>query len=189
MMIPKDIEEYILVHTSPEPPLLRELHRKTFLHTPYPRMMSGPVQGRLLSLISHMVRPARILEIGTFTGYSALCLSEGLAPGGIIHTIEADPVYAAIAQEFFARSGIPGRIILHSGDALSIIPGLNEIFDLVFIDAAKEQYVDYYESIFEKVRHGGFILADNTLWDGKVLEGPDANDPETRGIIRFNEMI
>jgi predicted O-methyltransferase YrrM len=188
-MIVREIEEYILEHTSPEPPLMNELHRKTFLHTPYPRMMSGPVQGQFLSFVSRMISPARILEIGTFTGYSTICLSAGLAPGGMILTLEAEPAYAAIAREYFRKAGIDDRVRLLEGDALEIIPGLAEAFDLVFIDAAKEQYVDYYRAVFDKVRPGGFILADNALWDGRVLEGDAAKDSETRGIIRFNDEI
>ena len=188
-MIDPDLEEYIENHTTPEDELLYELRRKTFLDTPYPRMLSGPVQGMFLRLLSRMVRPERILEIGTFTGYSAICLAGGLAPGGILHTIEAEPAYAEIAREYFRKANLEDRILLHDGDALEIIPQLNETFDLVFIDAAKEHYSDYYHAVFEKVKPGGFILADNALWDGRVLEGESAGDPETRGIISFNKMI
>lgn len=183
------LEEYILQHTTPESGLLHELHRKTYLHTPHPRMMSGPVQGRLLSFISRMMRPDRILEIGTFTGYSAICLAEGLKQGGRLHTIEAEPAFAGIALEYFRKAGLEETIILHKGNALDIIPTLKETFDLVFIDADKEQYVDYYHAVFDKIRPGGFILADNTLWDGKVLEGERAGDGETRGIVAFNELV
>jgi len=188
-MIDPRLEEYIESHTTQEPELLYELRRWTFLHTPYPRMLSGPVQGRFLELISRMIRPERILEIGTFTGYSAICLAGGLAPGGMLHTIEADPSYAEIAREYFRKANLEDRISLHNGDALEIIPQLNESFDLVFIDAAKENYSDYYQAVFDKVKPGGFILADNALWDGRVLEGVSAKDPETRGMIRFNEEI
>ena len=183
------LEEYIEYHTTPETELLYELRRKTFLHTPYPRMLSGQVQGRFLEIISKMIRPARILEIGTFTGYSAICLAQGLENGGILHTIESEGAYAEIAGDYFRKAGLKDKIVLHEGDALQIIPGLNEIFDLVFIDADKEHYADYYHLIFEKIRKGGYILADNTLWDGKVLEGEKARDPETMGIIRFNKEI
>lgn len=188
-MIDPRIEEYIEKHSSPEPELLYELNRKTFLDTPYPRMMSGQVQGQFLRMISHMIRPERILEIGTFTGYSAICLADGLAPGGKLHTIEAEPAYAEIAREFFHKVKLEDRIVLHDGDALKIIPQLNETFDLVFIDAAKEDYTAYYRAVFEKVKPGGFIMADNALWDGRVLEGASAKDPDTKGIIRFNEEI
>jgi caffeoyl-CoA O-methyltransferase len=188
-MIDPRLEEYIEDHTSPEPELLYELRRKTYLHTPYPRMLSGQVQGRFLEMISRMIRPLRILEVGTFTGYSAICLAHGLAEGGKLLTIEAEGAYAEIAREYFRKAGLEEKIILHEGDALQVIPGLDEIYDLVFIDAAKEHYVDYYQLVFDKVRKDGFILADNTLWDGKVLEGEKANDPETKGIIRFNKLI
>lgn len=188
-MINPKIEEYIENHTSPEPELLYELRRKTFLDTPYPRMLSGPVQGQFLKIISRMIRPERILEIGTFTGYSAICLTAGLAPGGRLHTIEIDPSYTEIAREYFRKAKLEDRIILYYGDALEIIPQLDETFDLVFIDAAKEHYSDYYHAVFEKLKPGGFILADNALWDGRVLEGALAKDPDTMGIIRFNEDI
>ncbi len=187
-MIDPEIEEYIEHHTSPEDELLYALRRKTFLHTPYPRMLSGPVQGRFLAMISRMVSPAKILEIGTFTGYSAICLAQGLSKEGILHTIEAEGSYAEIAREYFEKAGLTEKIILHEGDALQIIPSLDERFDLVFIDAAKEHYVDYYNLIFDKVKKGGFILADNTLWDGKVLDGGQG-DGETMGIVEFNMMV
>lgn len=158
-MIDPEIEEYIEHHTTPEDELLYALRRKTFLHTPFPRMLSGPVQGRFLEMISRMLRPARILEIGTFTGYSAICLAKGLVKGGILHTIEAEGAYAEIAREYFGKAGLNEKINLHEGDAVQIIPELDEIFDLVFIDASKEHYVDYYNLLFDKVRKGGYILA------------------------------
>jgi caffeoyl-CoA O-methyltransferase len=188
-MIDKHIEEYIEQHSSRETELLYELNRKTYLDTPYPRMMSGQVQGQFLRMISHMIRPWRILEIGTFTGYSAICLAGGLVPGGKLHTIEAEPAYAEIAREYFRKAKLEDRIVLHEGNALKIIPQLTDTFDLVFIDAAKEDYSGYYRAVFDKVKPGGFILADNALWDGRVLEGASAKDPDTRGIIRFNEEI
>ena len=188
-MIDPRLEEYIELHTTPEPELLYELRRRTFLHTPYPRMLSGHVQGQFLSMISRMIRPERILEIGTFTGYSAICLAQGLSEGGKLHTVEAEGAYAEIAREYFIRAGLEDQIVLHEGDALNVIPSLDETFDLVFIDAAKEYYLDYYKAVFGKIRTGGFILADNALWDGRVLEGASAKDPETKGIIRFNEEI
>jgi predicted O-methyltransferase YrrM len=188
-MISKPIEEYIIDHTSPEPPLLAELNRFTHLHTPYPRMISGHVQGRFLALISKLIRPVRILEIGTFTGYSTICLSEGLITGGKIDTIEAEAVFAGIAGRFFKKAGIENQVELHLGDALEILPSFRETFDLVFIDAAKEQYESYYNLVVDQVRSGGLILADNVLWDGKVAENPGPGDPETRGIIEFNKLV
>lgn len=188
-MIDPELEEYIEQHTSPEDELLFALRRFTYLNTPYPRMLSGQVQGKFLEMISGMIRPGRILEIGTFTGYSAICLAKGLSDEGKLHTIEAEGAYAAVAKEYFSKAGLQNKIVLHEGDALKIIPALEETFDLVFIDAAKEHYCEYYDIVFDKLRKGGFILADNALWDGRVLEGEQARDPETRGIIRFNEMI
>lgn len=188
-MIDPRIEEYIENHTSPEEDLLYTLRRKTYLHTPYPRMLSGPVQGRFLEMISRMIGPSAILEVGTFTGYSAICLAQGLAQGGKLHTIEAEGAYAEMAREYFTRAGLENQIVLHEGDALKIIPTLEETFDLVFIDAAKEHYLDYYNLVFDKVRKGGYYLADNTLWDGKVLERERPGDLETRGIIEFNKMV
>lgn len=188
-MIDPRLDEYIENHTTKEPELLYELRRRTFLHTPYPRMLSGPVQGQFLRTISKMLRPERILEIGTFTGYSAICLAGGLAPGGKLHTIEAEPAYAEIAREYFRKAKLEDSIVLHDGDALEIIPQLNETFDLVFIDASKEHYLDYFKAVFSKIKPGGYILADNALWDGRVLEGTSAKDPDTMGIIRFNKEI
>lgn len=188
-MIDPRIEDYIELHSSPESELLYELRRKTYLHTSYPRMLSGPVQGRFLEMVSRMIKPERILEIGTFTGYSAICLAQGLGEKGFLHTIEAHPVFADLAESYFVKAGLNDRIILHRGDAMSVIPGLDCLFDLVFIDAAKEQYPEYYRMVFDKVKMGGFILADNTLWDGRVLENETGTDPETAGIIRFNRMV
>jgi predicted O-methyltransferase YrrM len=188
-MIDPGLEDYIENHSSQESELLYELRRKTFLHTAYPRMLSGPVQGQFLKMISQMIRPLRILEIGTFTGYSAICLAEGLVKGGQLHTIEAELAYAEIAKEYFHKAKLDDKIVLYEGNALEVIPALNETFDLVFIDAAKEQYSDYYNAVFNKVKKGGYIMADNTLWDGRVLEGDSSKDPDTIGIIRFNEEI
>jgi caffeoyl-CoA O-methyltransferase len=188
-MIDQRLEDYIENHTTPEPGLLYELRRKTFLNTPYPRMLSGPVQGRFLEMISRMIKPEAVLEIGTFTGYSAICLAQGLAKDGKLFTIEADPVYAGMAKEYFIKAGLEAQINLLEGDALRIIPQIDRSFDLVFIDAAKEQYLDYYTLIFDKVNSGGIILADNALWDGRVLEDEKATDSETLGIIRFNRFI
>ncbi len=196
-MIENRLEEYIEKHSSAESEILYELRRKTFLHTAFPRMLSGPVQGRFLEMVSRMIRPDKILEVGTFTGYSAICMAQGLTENGILHTIEAEGVYAEIAREYFSKAGLTDKIILHEGDALQIIPALDETFDLVFIDAAKEHYCDYYHLVFSKVRKGGFILADNTLWDGKVVETRGQGDKETgrhgdmetRGIVEFNKMV
>ena len=152
-------------------------------------MLSGHTQGRLLPMISKMIKPGTILEIGTFTGYSAICFAEGLTENGMLHCIEINPEYEEIIQRYIDNSGFHNKIKIHIGDALKIIPEFKEIFDLVFIDAGKEQYLRYYKLIFDKVKSGGFILADNALWDGKVLQEEKNIDKETRGIKEFNDFV
>lgn len=183
------IETYITDHTSPEDDLLKRLNRETHLKVLNPRMLSGHVQGRFLEIISKMIQPNRILEIGTYTGYSAICMAKGLAGNGILHTIEVNPELEEFAKRYFSEAGLEKQIIQHSGDALELIPQIDETFDLVFIDAAKESYLDYYHLIFDKVRKGGFILADNALWDGKVVDPNQVQDKETQGIMAFNDFI
>lgn len=183
------IETYITDHTSPEDDLLKRLNRETHLKVLNPRMLSGHVQGRFLEMISKMIQPHRILEIGTYTGYSAICLAKGLSGNGILHTIEVNPELEEFAKRYFREAGLEKQIIQHRGDALELIPQINETFDLVFIDAAKESYLDYYHLIFDKVRKGGFILADNALWDGKVVDPNQSQDKETNGIVAFNDFI
>lgn len=183
----QDILRYCEAHTSPPPEILEELERQTYLRTLTPQMISGYYQGRLLSMISQMVRPKRILEIGTFTGYSALCLAEGLTEDGLLHTIEINPEYEKMAMDYISKSGYQRMIRLHVGDALEIIPRLEDKFDLVFIDAAKISYPFYFELIMDKIVSGGFILADNLLWDGKVLR-PDS-DPDTVTLRNFARSI
>jgi len=183
------IAEYTEQHTSPEDALLRELVRYTHLHVMHPRMLSGHVQGKLLEQIVYMLRPQRILEIGTFTGYSALCLTRGLPEGGLLHTIERNDELHDIASSFIARSAFASRIRQHIGDALHIIPTLDDTFDLVYIDGDKREYCSYYRAVFDKVRPGGFILADNVLWDGKVVEAPTHADAQTTGIAAFNDLV
>ena len=188
-MIDPRLEEYIEKHTSEEPGLLHELSRKTFLNTPYPRMLSGHVQGRFLEMISRMVRPSRILEVGTFTGYSAICLAQGLEPGGKLYALEAEGAYAEIAREYITRAGLDDRIILHIGDAMKIIPTLNETWDLIYIDADKPNYLNYYKMLFDHLRPGGFLLADNALWGGNVIKPRHKLDKESLGIVEFNEFV
>lgn len=183
------LEQYILNHISPEEDYLRELDRETNIKVLRSRMLSGHLQGQLLQMISAMIRPQRILEIGTFTGYSALCLAKGLAEGGKLHTIEIDDELESIAQKYFIKSGMADRIVPHIGDAQQIIPSLNELFDLVFIDADKRDYCNYYRLVFDKIRVGGFILADNILWNGKVIEPEAADEEQTRGILQFNDLV
>ena len=182
------VEEYIFEHIGLENSVLNELYRYTHLNVPYPGMISGHEQGRLLSMLSHLANPAQILEIGTFTGYSAICLAEGMKPDGRLHTIEQDDEIADVASAFFEKAGLADRIVLHVGDALEIIPSLDIVFDLVFIDAAKKQYLDYYQAVFDKVKPGGYILVDNILWYGKVAN-PKEQDETTCQLRRFNDFI
>ena len=185
----KEIDKYILNHIDHEDEILKELDRETNLNVLGARMISGHLQGQVLSLLSKLIRPKSILEIGTFTGYSAICLAKGLEEGGKLITIEIDDELENIAKRYFEKAGIQNFIVQKIGPALEIIPTLKETFDLVFIDAHKPEYPAYYEAIFDKVNKGGIIIADNTLWSGKVLELPADDDIATHGIIQFNEMI
>lgn len=184
----RQAEEYIFDHLGAESSVLAGLYRYTHLNVPYPDMISGHEQGRLLAMFSHMINPVLILEIGTFTGYSTICLAEGMKAGGRLHTIEKDDERAEIASVFFEKAGIADRVVLHTGDALEIIPTLDMVFDLVFIDAAKKQYLEYYHLVFDRVKPGGYILVDNILWYGKVAD-PQAQDETTCELRRFNEFI
>jgi caffeoyl-CoA O-methyltransferase len=190
MSSPEDlIAEYALRHSSAEDDILYGLSRETHLRTVYPRMLSGALQGRLLEMISHMLKPMKILEIGTFTGYSGICLTRGLAEGGILHTIDINEETTLIARKYFNLAGLSEKIVVHTGNALDIIPTLDEQFDLAFIDGDKEQYVPYYNAVFEKLKTGGFILADNVLWGGKVVNVSNYADKETKGILDFNTFV
>lgn len=188
-LIDQRLADYALRHTSAEDPILKELYRDTQINVPYPHMISGHLQGKLIEMIAHMIKPERILEIGTFTGYSAICLARGLAATGILHTIELNDELAELAQRYFAKAGLQNRIILHTGDAMEIIPRLKELFELVFIDGSKAQYPQYYKLVFPVVKEGGYILADNVLWDGKVLQEGGRKSKETRGISEFNQLV
>jgi len=183
------LDEYITAHSEPEPDYLQQISRRTHLRMINPRMMSDYVQGRLLVMFTHMVQPQRVLEIGTYSGYSALCIAEALPPKGIIHTIERDDELEDFIRENFSLSTLSEKIILHIGDALDEIQKIDETFDLVFIDADKREYSAYYQIVLPKVRSGGFILADNTLWDGKILENPHSGDKQTKMLLKFNKMI
>lgn len=185
----KDMDKYILDHIDEEDEVLKELDRETHLNLVGARMISGHLQGLVLTMISKMIQPKTILEIGTFTGYSAICLSKGLQKNGKLITIEIDDELEIFASKYFKKAGIQNRIIQKIGSAIEIIPTLNDQFDLVFIDADKREYSAYYNLVFNKVNVGGCIIADNTLWGGKVLEKPAANDEQTKGIIAFNQMI
>ncbi|MCD6179060.1 MAG: class I SAM-dependent methyltransferase [Bacteroidales bacterium] len=188
-MIDSKIEDYSEKHSSDHSNILNELYRETNLKMVHPRMISGKQQGRFLSMLSHMIRPKTILEIGTYTGYSAICLSEGLAENGKIHTIELDPELESIASKYFKKAAVENQIIQYFGNALKIIPELDLLFDLVFIDADKNNYSNYYNLVFDKIRSGGFLLADNVLWSGKVIEPIKKGDKDTPGIIEFNTLV
>jgi caffeoyl-CoA O-methyltransferase len=175
--IPKEIEDYAREISSSESPVLASLNRHTHARMVRPRMLSGHLQGRLLEMISRMLRPAAILEIGTYTGYSAICLAQGLQSGGKLHTIDHNPELEDFTRDYIRQAGLESSIVLHIGEALEVIPTLNEYFDLVFIDADKENYIRYFDMAYEKLRPGGVILADNVLWSGKVI-GADAGGPE-----------
>ena len=189
MDIHKELDKYILNHIDQEDDILKELDRETHLKIVGARMLSGNLQGQVLTMISKMIRPKTILEIGTFTGYSAICLSKGLQKNGKLITIEIDDELESIASKYFKKAGIADSVVQKIGPATEIIPELNEEFDLVFIDADKREYSAYYDLIFEKVKTDGYILADNTLWSGKVLKEPAPEDEQTIGIINFNQKI
>jgi len=179
----------MLSHIVEESPLLARLFRQTQVMMVNGRMCSGHLQGSLLTLLSKLVHPDKILEIGTYTGYSALCLANGLSENGILHTIEINDELELLAASFFEESGMRDRIIQHIGDADEIIPQLDEKFDLVFIDADKRKYLSNYNLVFPKVAIGGVIIADNTLWAGKVVQKIAANDEQTIGIMQFNDFV
>jgi caffeoyl-CoA O-methyltransferase len=181
------IYAYCETHTTPENEVLQAVVRETHLKTLVPRMLSGHLQGRFLSLISHLMKPQRILEIGTFTGYAALCLAEGLDEKGVLYTIEGNDELESIIKKHIEKEGLDYKIKSLIGDALKIIPDLDEIFDLVFIDAGKRDYPQYYNMCIEKVRNGGLIIADNVLWSGKVVE--EKKDTDTLILDNFNKKV
>ncbi|HIU39036.1 MAG TPA: O-methyltransferase [Candidatus Limisoma intestinavium] len=185
----EELEDYILSHIDKEGESLHKLDRETHLFHLRPRMCSGHLQGRLLKMIVRMIRPKNILELGTFTGYSALSMAEGMDGDGELHTVEIDDELEDFIREHLEKSPYADRIHLHIGDALEIVPQLGLTFDLVFIDADKRRYDDYYNMVFDHVAHGGFILADNTLWDGKVVDYGKKLDAQTAGILRFNDLV
>jgi len=184
-----EIEEYITKYSDTEDPILQELSRETNLKILRPRMISGNIQGKFLELITKMLKPEKILEIGTYTGYSAICFAKGLSNTGKLHTIEINDELEDFILKYFEKANVQNKIELHIGSALDIIPQLENNFDLVFIDADKRQYIDYYKLIINKVKSGGFIIADNVLWNGKVIEIDKQDDAYTKGIIEFNSYI
>ena len=183
------IEEYILSHSDDEGVLLKALERDAHVNLLRPRMLSGHLQGRILKMFCRMMQPRRVLEIGTYTGYATLCLAEGLPEDGLVHTLEINDEMEDFIFKYLNQSPLQEKIRVHFGDAMEIIPQLDEQFDLVFIDADKRLYSAYYDLVFPKVRAGGLILADNTLWDGKVVETIPASDKQSLGILTFNEKI
>ena len=188
-MIGSEFAEYAKNHTTVESSVLNDLNRETHLKVLFPRMLSGHTQGKLLEMFSTMIQPDNILEIGTYTGYSAICMSSGLTRGGMLHTIENMPEQEEIISRYLEKAGVYHKVKLHIGDALDIIPELDLTFDLVFIDADKENYLNYYNLVFDKLRKGGYIIADNSLWSGKVFSDPKTADKETLGIIEFNDYV
>lgn len=190
-MISRDIEIYAEAHTDAESGLLQTINRETHAQVLSPRMLSGQLQGRLLALLSRLTAPDHILEIGTYTGYSAVCLAEGLSPGGTLTTIEANEELEARALDYFKRSGKGEQIRMIIGEAAKVIPNLDGPFDLVFIDADKASYSLYFDLVIDKTRSGGLIIADNVLWSGKVTGSPEERgaDKNTRAILAFNEKV
>jgi caffeoyl-CoA O-methyltransferase len=181
-------EQYIQSHSTAEDPVLEDLYRQTHLRFVNPNMVSGHLQGKILEMISRMVNPEYILEIGTFTGYSAICLAKGLKQGGKVITIESNDELAEFSKSYFEKADLSSKIIPCTGRAQDLVPSLTHQFDLVFIDGDKRDYCDYFNLVFDKVKQGGYILADNILWGGKVVDN-DTRDPQTRGVIEFNEML
>lgn len=187
--IEEQLEQYIIDHIEKEPEALRQLNRDTHIYQLYSRMCSGHLQGRILKMLTTMIRPRRILELGTFTGYSALCFAEGMPQDAELHTIEIFDEMEDFIKERFEASPYAERMHLHIGDALDIIPTIEGDFDMVFIDANKRNYIEYFEMVLPRLTPGGFILADNTLWDGKVADPAANNDAQTRGILGFNDLV
>lgn len=187
--ITDELDQYVCAHSEKEPDYLKELNRKTHVEVLQPRMLSGHFQGRVLSMLSHMIQPKRILEIGTYTGYSALCLAEGLTEDGLLITIDVNEELEEIVSSFIEKSGLENKIKPMIGDATEIIPALDEEFDIVFIDADKRNYINYYHQVFNKVKKGGYIIADNVLWSGKVLEQYEKLDKSTQIIMDYNKLI
>ncbi len=187
--ISEELEQYIEKHSANEPELLQQLNKETYQKILQPRMLSGHFQGRVLSMLSKIIQPKHILELGTYTGYATLCMAEGLATNGTIDTIDINEELEDIQQKYFSASAFKDQIIQHVGNALDIIPTLNKKFDLVFIDADKENYINYWNLIVPMMNKGGIILSDNVLWSGKVLEDVQKNDKSTPILLEFNKLV
>ncbi|WP_291858442.1 O-methyltransferase [Marinilabilia sp.] len=184
-----DLDNYIEEHTSPEDEILHDLRRQTHLKLLRPRMVSGPVQGQLLTMLCRMIQPSAVLEIGTFTGYSAICMARGLEQKAHIDTIERDDELESFIRFWFQKAGLKDKITLHIGDALKVIQSIDKTFDLVFMDGDKREYPAYYKAVIPKMKPGGYILADNILWNGKVVEPTESHDDYTKGILNFNKTV
>lgn len=184
-----DLEDYIEQHSENEPELLARLNKETYQKILLPRMLSGHFQGRVLSMLSKLIRPVNILEIGTYTGYSALCLCEGMQQTGVLHTIDIKEELLDFQRKYFDQSPWRNQIVQHLGEALDIIPGIDMKFDLVFIDADKENYINYFHAIIPKMNKGGVILSDNVLWSGKVVEELNPNDSSTKVLLEYNQLL
>ena len=187
--LPTDIENYVETFTSSESDVLHELNRETNQKFLIPRMLSGHLQGRVLSLFSHLLRPRRILEIGTYTGYSALCLAEGLQSDGKLITIDVNEELEDVVNRYVQKSGLSEKIEFRIGNAMELIPEMNELFDLVFIDADKTNYSNYFDLVIDKVRPGGCIIADNVLWSGKVIHDKENQDEDTTALVAYNQKV
>ena len=187
--ISQKLDDYVCAHSEDEPVLLYDLNRDTHLNVLRPRMLSGHFQGRVLSMLSHMIQPENVLEIGTYTGYSALCFAEGLADGGKITTIDKNEELEDLVNEYVAKSEFKDQIKCVIGDAMDLIPSMKEVFDLVFIDADKSNYINYYNMAMTKLSPGGYIIIDNVLWSGKVLEDVEPNDEDTQVLVDLNRIV
>lgn len=187
--IPADLQAYVEAHSGEESSLLANLNRDTYTKVMMPRMLSGHLQGRMLSMLSHMIQPKRILEIGTYTGYSAICMAEGLAPDGKLTTLDINEELEVMVRDYFEKAGLTEKIDYRIGNAMELIPEIDETFDLVFIDADKKNYTNYFNLVFEKVRPGGFIIGDNVLWSGKVVQTENKTDKDTQAILDFNRFV
>lgn len=187
--LPQHIDQYAVEHSQDEPILLQELNKETWQKVLQPRMLSGHFQGRVLSMISKLINPLNILEIGTYTGYSAICLAEGLQPGGSLHTIDINEELYDLQRRYFDRTGHGEQFIQHLGNALDIVPGLEKDFDLVFIDADKNNYPNYLEMLLPRLKAGAVILSDNVLWSGKVTQEVAKDDQDTAALIQYNRLL
>jgi predicted O-methyltransferase YrrM len=187
--LPEDLDNYVVAHSEQEPELLKQLTRETYQKVLQPIMLSGPYQGRVLSMISKLANPKTILELGTFTGYSTLCLAEGLVSNGRLHTIDINEELVDFQRKYFDESNFGGQIVQHTGSALDIIPNLDITFDLVFIDADKPNYCNYFHLIIDKLNPGGIILSDNVLWHGKVVEPLNEKDKSTKAVLEYNSLL